>query len=100
MIRMIQLSLRLTPTRLLQAMLLVLAFPAWADGSPWEAAITPLQNSLAKVGNGLSLIAVVVAGLLIAFGENNAKKTLGGIIFGVAILRSAPVIIDWLFYQN
>jgi type IV secretory pathway VirB2 component (pilin) len=50
---------------------LVLAAPAPAQGnSPWENAVNVLQQAFTStIARGLSLVAIVVSGLTIAFGE-------------------------------
>ena len=46
---------------------------------------------------GLSLIAVVVGGLMFAFGEGGSKKALAGIIFGLGMAMGAANFLSWLF---
>jgi hypothetical protein len=41
------------------------------------------------IAQGLSLVAIVVGGLMFAYGEGQSKKTLSGIVFGVG-MASAP----------
>ena len=51
--------------------------------SPWLQAIDVLQQAFTgPIARGLSLIAIVVGGLMFAFGEGGSKKALAGIIFG------------------
>ena len=56
----------------------------WAQGtSPWVEAVNELQAQFTgPITRGLSLIAIVVGGLMFAFGEGGSKRTLAGIIFG------------------
>jgi len=50
-------------------LLLVTAVPAHAD-DPWENAVTVLQTAFTgTIARGLSLVAIVVGGLMFAFGE-------------------------------
>ena len=66
--------------------------------SPWLEAITVLQTAFTgPIARGLSLIAVVVGGLMFAFGEGGSKKALAGIIFGLGMAMGAANFLDWLF---
>ena len=49
------------------------------------------------IARGLSLIAVVVGGLMFAFGEGGSKKALAGIIFGLGMAMGAANFLAWLF---
>ena len=52
--------------------------------SPWLDAITVLEGAFTgPIARGLSLIAIVVGGLMFAFGEGGSKRALAGIIFGL-----------------
>jgi type IV secretory pathway VirB2 component (pilin) len=68
--------------------LLVLAAPAFAQTgtSPWENAVSVLQTAFTStISRGLSLVAIVVAGLTFAFGEGGSKRVLAGVLFGVGM---------------
>ena len=69
---------------LLVGVLALTAGELMAQGaSPWLQAIDVLQDAFTgPIARGLSLIAVVVGGLMFAFGEGGSKKALAGIIFG------------------
>ncbi len=93
-------SLTNTHSRLLIAFVLGLALgtPAYAQGSPWEQAVTVLQNSFTgTIAKGLSLVAIVVGGLMFAFGEGESKRLLAGIVFGVGMAIGAASFMSWLF---
>jgi type IV secretory pathway VirB2 component (pilin) len=76
---------------------LFLALPAQAD-SPWETAVTVLQTAFTgTIARGLSLVAIVVGGLMFAFGEGESKRMLAGIVFGVGMAIGAVNFINWLF---
>ena len=45
----------------------------------------------------LSLIAIVIGGLMFAFGEGGSKKALAGIIFGLGMAMGAANFLTWLF---
>ena len=69
-----------------------------AGGSPWENAVTQLQNAFTgPIAKGLSLVAIVVGGLMFAFGEGGSKRMLSGIVFGVGMAIAAVNFLSWLF---
>jgi type IV secretion system protein TrbC len=81
-----------TPARrhiLITASVLLAAAPLYAQttsGSPWENAVQVLQAAFTStIARGLSLVAIVVGGLMFAFGEGQSKRVLAGIIFGVGM---------------
>ena len=66
--------------------------------SPWENAVTVLQNAFTTtIARGLSLVAIVVGGLMFAFGEGESKRMLAGIIFGIGMAIGAVNFMAWLF---
>ena len=72
--------------------------PPSAGASPWLQAIDVLQAAFTgPIARGLSLIAVVVGGLMFAFGEGGSKKALAGIIFGLGMAMGAANFLVWLF---
>ena len=76
---------------------LVVAVPGWAD-SPWENAVSVLQASFTgTIARGLSLVAIVIGGLMFAFGEGDSKRTIAGIVFGVGMAIGAVNFMAWLF---
>jgi type IV secretory pathway VirB2 component (pilin) len=82
---------------------LFLALPAFAQqgASPWENAVTVLQTAFTStIARGLSLVAIVVAGLTFAFGEGGSKRVLAGVLFGVGMAIAAVNFLTWLFPGN
>jgi type IV secretory pathway VirB2 component (pilin) len=81
---------------------LVLAAPVFAQGaSPWENAVNVLQQAFTStIARGLSLVAIVVAGLTFAFGEGGSKRVLAGVLFGVGMAIAAVNFLAWLFPGN
>jgi type IV secretory pathway VirB2 component (pilin) len=81
---------------------LFLAAPAFAQGtSPWENAVSVLQQAFTStIARGLSLVAIVVAGLTFAFGEGGSKRVLAGVLFGVGMAIAAVNFLSWLFPGN
>lgn len=73
--------------------------PVFAIGaSPWENAVDVLQTAFTgPIARGLSLVAIVVGGLLFAFGEGESKRMLAGIVFGVGMAIGAVSFMSWLF---
>lgn len=85
---------------LIGAMVLVSASPAFAQqgNSPWENAVNALETAFTStIARGLSLVAIVVAGLTFAFGEGGSKRVLAGVLFGVAMAIAAVNFMAWLF---
>ena len=89
-------TIRLAVT--LCGVLLSLASPSLAQTSPWESAVGALQTSMTgPIAKGCALVAIVVGGLMFAFGEGGSKKMLSGIIFGLGMALSAANFVSWLF---
>jgi type IV secretion system protein TrbC len=78
---------------------LLVAAPAFAQGtSPWENAVNVLMTAFTStIARGLSLVAIVVAGLTFAFGEGGSKRVLAGVLFGVGMAIAAVNFLAWLF---
>lgn len=77
---------------------LLAAAPLHAQQDPWEQAVQVLQTAFTgSIAKGLSLVAIVVGGLMFAFGEGQSKRTLAGIIFGVGMAIGAVNFMAWLF---
>ena len=76
-----------------------LAPAAFAQGgSPWENAVDVLRTAFTgPIARGLSLVAIVVGGLMFAFGEGESKRMLAGIVFGVGMAIGAVSFMAWLF---
>jgi type IV secretion system protein TrbC len=69
-----------------------------AGGSPWENAVDVLRTAFTgPIATGLSLVAIVVGGLMFAYGEGQSKRTLAGIVFGVGMAIGAVNFMAWLF---
>ena len=67
-----------------------------AQGTPWVEAVNELGAVHGSDRGGL-LIAIVVGGLMFAFGEGGSKRTLAGIIFGLGMAMGAANFLAWLF---
>jgi type IV secretion system protein TrbC len=69
-----------------------------AGGSPWENAVNVLRTAFTgPIATGLSLVAIVVGGLMFAYGEGQSKRMLAGIVFGVGMAIGAVNFMAWLF---
>ncbi len=69
-----------------------------AGVSPWLNAVDVLTTAFTgPLARGLSLIAIVIGGLMFAFGEGGSKKALAGIIFGLGMAMGAANFLTWLF---
>ena len=67
-------------------------------GDPWDTVVQVLQTAFTgPIATGLALVAIVVGGLMFAFGEGAAKRTLAGVIFGVGMAVGAVNFMAWLF---
>ena len=84
---------------LLAGVLTLTAGELMAQGvSPWLQAVDVLEQAFTgPIARGLSLIAIVVGGLMFAFGEGGSKKALAGIIFGLGMAMGAANFMAWLF---
>ena len=92
-------TLRTTWQLLTAAGLVVASTPTlYAQASPRENAVNVLQISFTgPIARGLGLVAIVVGGLLFAFGEGQGKRAMAGIVFGVGMAIEAVNFMAWLF---
>jgi len=66
--------------------------------SRWVGEVAELERQFTgPIARGLSLIAIVVGGVMFAFGEGGSKRTLAGIIFGIGMAVGAVNFLAWLF---
>jgi type IV secretion system protein TrbC len=90
--------LRAVLTCLVTLFLAVPAFGQAPGNSPWENAVNVLQTAFTStIARGLSLVAIVVAGLTFAFGEGGSKRVLAGVLFGVGMAIAAVNFLAWMF---
>ena len=67
------------------ATLLLAATGLYAQADPWDNAVQVLQTAFTgPIARGLALVAIVVGGLMFAFGEGQSKRMLAGIVFGLS----------------
>ena len=68
-----------------------------AGTNPWSDAVDQIQTAMTgPIARGLSLVAIVIGGMMFAFGEGGAKRTTAGIIFGVGMAMGAANFLTWL----
>ncbi|MDE3163371.1 MAG: TrbC/VirB2 family protein [Acidobacteriota bacterium] len=87
-------------TRYLAPFFLLSSLPVYAQSGsdPWDNAVNVLRTAFTgTIATGLSLVAIVVGGLMFAYGEGQSKKTLAGIVFGVGMAIGAVNFMAWLF---
>ena len=66
--------------------------------SPWVMAVDELSKTFTgPLAKGLSLIAIVVGGLMFAYGEGGSKRVLAGTVFGLGMALGAANFMKWLF---
>jgi len=77
---------------------LTIASNLYAQSDPWDKAATALETAFTgTIATALALVAIVVGGLMFAFGEGAAKRTMAGVIFGVGMAVGAVNFMSWLF---
>lgn len=83
------------------SLMFLAALPVYAQSTgsdPWDDAVGVLKTAFTgTIAQGLSLVAIVVGGLMFAYGEGQSKKTLAGIVFGVGMAIGAVNFMAWLF---
>ena len=82
------------------AVALLASLPAYAQSGsdPWDNAVNVLKTAFTgTIATGLSLVAIVVGGLMFAYGEGQSKKTIAGIVFGVGMAIGAVNFMSWLW---
>ena len=64
---------------------------------PWETAVNALCTSFkTTIGKGLAMIAVIIGGLMFAFGEGGSKSAIAGLVFGAGMVLAAPGFLSWI----
>ena len=76
---------------------LLYAAPLAAGTNPWVTTITNLQTIFqGTIATGLSAVAIVLGGLMFAFGEGGSKKAIAGIIFGAGMAVQSANFLAWM----
>ena len=70
---------------------------AFAGTGPWVTAVKALCDAFSnQIGKGLALVAVIIAGLMFAFGEGGSKSAIAGLVFGAGMVLAAPTFLSWI----
>jgi type IV secretory pathway VirB2 component (pilin) len=82
--------------------MLAVSLPVYAqaagDAGPWGNAVNVLKTAFTgTIATCLSLVAIVIGGLMFAYGEGQSKKMLAGIVFGIGMALGAVNFMAWLF---
>ena len=65
--------------------------------NPWEDGVQVLCDAFfGVIGKGLAIIAVVIGGLMFAFGEGGSKSAIAGLVFGAGMVLGAAQFLEWL----
>lgn len=88
-------------TTLSPALFFLIALPAQAQSmgsDPWDNAVNVLKTAFTgPIATGLSLVAIVIGGIMFAFGEGQSKRVFAGIVFGIGMAVGAVNFMAWLF---
>lgn len=99
-IKMVRATLTSNTAWTIAATAAALLWPATllAAAPPWEVAVNALVTTMTgPIARGLSLVAIVVGGITVAFDEGGgSKRLLAGIIFGVGMAVGAANFLIWL----
>jgi type IV secretory pathway VirB2 component (pilin) len=69
---------------------------AYGQTDPWSTAAGQLSTAFTgPIAKGLSLVAIVVGGLELSFG-NGSHRHMGGLIFGVGLALGAATFLSWI----
>lgn len=83
------------------SLIFLAALPVYAQSTgsdPWDNAVNVLKTAFTgTIATGLSLVAIVVGGLMFAYGEGQSKRMLAGIVFGIGMAVGAVNFMAWLF---
>jgi len=64
---------------------------------PWLDTIDAIKDALTgDIAKAIGSIAVLIGGLMIAFGEGGSKRTVAGILLGLGIALTAVSFVDWM----
>ncbi len=64
---------------------------------PWVTAVAALCNAFdGPIGRGLVMVAVIIGGLMFAFGEGGSKSAIAGLVFGAGMVLGAPQFLTWI----
>lgn len=83
----------------IMALAIVLLMPmAVFAQSPWERAASNLALTFTgPLARSLALVAIVIGGLMLMFGEQGAKRQISGVVFGGGLALFATQFLTWLY---
>ena len=77
--------------------ILVIGAETVSAAGPWVAAVNNVCAAFkGPIGKGLAVVAVIIAGLMFAFGEGGSKSAIAGLIFGAGMVLAAPDFLAWI----
>ena len=89
-------SSTLRGTALLAALICLISIPAIAQ-SPWELAADRMRDASHAIARSLSVVAIVIGGLTLAFGESHQQKwAIASLIFGIEMALGASAVLGWI----
>ena len=63
--------------------------------NPWEDGVQVLCDAFfGVIGKGLAIIAVVIGGLMFAFGEGGSKSAIAGLVFGAGMASGRRAVSE------
>ena len=90
-------SRRLAVWSLALTTILLAATPCLAQQDPWSQAATRMADVFTgPIARGFSLVAIVLGGLNLAFGDGGGKRAIGGVIFGCGMAVMAVNFLTWI----
>jgi len=79
------------------AIVLLMPMAVFAQ-SPWERAANNLATTFTgPLARSLALVAIVIGGLMLMFGEQGAKRQISGVVFGGGLALFATQFLTWLY---
>ena len=85
------------PVVLLLVVFVLAETTLFAAADPWSQGVSKVCKAFTTtIGKGLALVAVVIAGLMFAFGEGGSKSAMAGLIFGAAMVLGAPAFLTFI----
>lgn len=91
----------LVPTALLVSASTALASTGGGGGMPWDSELqTIMQDISGPTAHAIAIIAIVLSGLAMMFGESGGHKKLFTIIFGIAIAFGVSSFISALGFGS
>ena len=77
--------------------ILVIGAETLSATGPWVTAVDNVCAAFkGNIGKGLAVVAVIIAGLMFAFGEGGSKSAIAGLIFGAGMVLGAPQFLIWI----